>query len=73
MLTEYDLYEVEITAKEQFLAVAFLLGADTVRYGTCVKAMQNAYLKGNNDYPQTVTAAYHFLLHWVPETPTQAP
>ena len=55
------------TARDQYFAVAFLLGADKLRYGTLVEEIENKYLqnKGNlstaGTYPTTASEAYDYL------------
>ena len=46
------------------MAVAFLLGADCLQYGKLVENMENDYLQGRNNYPTTLSAAYHLLINW---------
>jgi hypothetical protein len=52
------------TARDRYFAVAFLLGADKLRYGTLVEEIENEYLcnKGNSSiagtYPTTASKAY---------------
>ena len=54
----------ERQAKEQYLAVAFLLGANRDRYGKLIEDIENAMVQGNDTYPKTVNDAYNLLLHW---------
>ncbi len=55
------------TARDRYFAVAFLLGADKLRYGTLVEEIENEYLrnKGNSStagtYPTTASEAYDYL------------
>jgi hypothetical protein len=48
-------------AREQYLAVCFLRGADRRKYGTFVTELENDYTKGTNHIPATVAAAYGLL------------
>jgi hypothetical protein len=58
------------TATERYLAVAFLLGSDKLRYGTLIEEIENKYLrnKGNSStagtYPTTVAEAYDYLCNY---------
>ncbi len=58
------------TATDRYLAVAFLLGADKLRYGTLVEEIENEYLsnKGNSStagtYPTTTAEAYDYLCNY---------
>ena len=52
-------------AKQQYLAVAFLSGADHRRYGKMRQILENDYLRGDAEsYPQDLTKAYELLLNW---------
>jgi hypothetical protein len=57
-------------AGERYLAVAFLLGSDRVRYGTLVEEISNKFLrnKGSSStagmYPTTVAEAYDYLCNY---------
>jgi hypothetical protein len=57
-------------ATSRYLAVAFLLGADKMRYGTLVKEIENEHLhnKGNawlsGTYPTTVAESYDYLCNY---------
>jgi hypothetical protein len=48
-------------AREQYLAVCFLRGADRAKYGAFVTELENDYTKGTNHIPPTVAAAYGLL------------
>ena len=47
--------------QDNYLAVAFILGADRNRYG---KLVEDAFLQGRNDYPDTLAGAYNLLSNW---------
>jgi hypothetical protein len=55
----YDQYKAE--AREQYLAICFLRGADRAKYGSFVTELENDYTKGTNHIPSTVAAAYGLL------------
>jgi hypothetical protein len=40
-------------AREQYLACAFLLGADCKRYGKLLENLENDYTQKNNRWPKT--------------------
>ena len=63
-LTATQLEELKLEVQGRTMAVAFLLGADRLRYGRLIKNMENDYLQGRNKYPTTVSAAYHLLTNW---------
>jgi hypothetical protein len=57
-------------ATQRYLSVAFLLGADRVRYGTLIEEIENEFLrnKGTSSsagtYPTTVAEAYDYLCNY---------
>jgi hypothetical protein len=51
-------------AKEQYLAVAFLLSSDRNRYGKLIEDLENDYTQGGCKYPVTMTESYNLLMHW---------
>ena len=51
-------------AKEQYIAVAFLLGTDKNRFGQLVNKLQNDFLQGYDGYPKTLSAAYQLIINW---------
>ena len=50
--------------KEAQLAIAFLMGADRVQYGGLLAELENDYLKGSDQYPKTMVAAYNLLVNY---------
>ena len=57
-----DVHQAE--AKEQYLATAFLMGADRNRFGKLIEDLENAHLLGDDTYPKTINEAYNLLSHW---------
>ena len=57
-------------ATQRYLSVAFLLGADRVRYGTLIEEIENEFLrnKGTSSsagtYPTTIAEAYDYLCNY---------
>jgi hypothetical protein len=57
-------------ATDRYLAVAFLIRADKLRYGTLIEEIENEFLgnKGSSNsagtYPKTVAEAYDYLCHY---------
>jgi hypothetical protein len=49
-------------AIEEYLAMAFLMGADRNRYGKLIEDLENAFTQGQDNYPRTVTGAYASML-----------
>ena len=63
-MTEAQTKEVQAESCEQYLAVAFLLSANRTQYGKLIEDLENDYLQGRNNYPTTVTSAYHLITNW---------
>jgi hypothetical protein len=51
-------------AIEEYLAMAFLMGADRNRYGKLIEDLENAFTQGQDNYPRTTTGAYAMLTTW---------
>jgi hypothetical protein len=51
-------------AKDQFLAVMFLVNSDRARYGSLVWDIKNEYTRGSDMYPGTLSAAYNYLVNY---------
>jgi hypothetical protein len=54
----------ERQAKERFLALIFLKNCCPKRYGGLLQDIENEYMRGQNSYPQTLMAAYQYLLNY---------
>jgi hypothetical protein len=63
-LDEDEKQEMRLEARERYLAVAFIMGADKRRYSGLIRDIENNYLTGDNKYPKNVTAAYNLLVKW---------
>lgn len=53
--------QYKAAAREQYLAIRFLRGADRAKYGDIVLDLENTYAKGTNHIPSTLAAAYSLL------------
>ena len=62
MVTQMGLASEKV--KEAQLAIAFLMGADRVQYGGLLAELENDYLKGSDQYPKTMVAAYNLLVNY---------
>jgi hypothetical protein len=66
------------TATNRYLAVAFLLGADKMRYGTLVEEIENECLhnKGSSStsgtYPTSVSESYDYICNYLDKTQVAA-
>ena len=51
-------------ARDRYLAMAFLSGADRARYSGLLKELHNDFTKGANNFPGDVIAAYKLLTNY---------
>ena len=56
-----EMTQAQHEAKEIYLAIAFLSGADHQHYGSLLLEMENSYLQQINCYPTTLIQAYNDL------------
>jgi hypothetical protein len=59
-----QLQAAEKSAKEAYMACAFLLGSDRKRYGKLIEDLENDHVQRNDKYPKTLVEAYNLLIHW---------
>jgi len=59
--SEEDLEEAQKRCKEKFLGYAFIAKADHDRFSKLKEELQNEYLKGQDNYPNSAVEAYHML------------
>jgi Zinc knuckle len=52
------------TAKDKLLARIFLTGADKKRYGKLLEDLNNAFLAGKDNYPESLDATLTLLTHY---------
>ena len=55
---------IKTSARNRYLAFAFLRGADRVRYGRLQTDLENQYTRGNDQYPIDITSAYNLLVNY---------
>jgi hypothetical protein len=55
---------VEEHAHGNFLATTFLMEAERSRFGKLLENLENQYLQGIDNYPQTLSSAYTLLTNW---------
>ena len=67
---EDERQEAKTKAREEYLAVLLLTKSDPKRYATLVTNVENAYTRGQNGYPTTVSGAYDMLVNY--KNPNQA-
>ena len=59
--------------KNKFLAVCYLSTLDKKRYGSLIENLGNDYSMGNDKYPEDLTSAYNYALHYKNyDPPTEA-
>ena len=56
--------EAKTKARDEHLAVLLLTKSDPKRYGSLVTDMENAYTRGQDGYPTTVSGAYDMLVNY---------
>ena len=59
-----EIKEVKEDARDEYLAIMFILGADRRRFGKYIEDLENDYLQGKDHYPKTLVAAYNVLMGW---------
>jgi Reverse transcriptase (RNA-dependent DNA polymerase)/Zinc knuckle len=64
-LDDQERKSVLVKSKDAYLAVAFLMQSDKERFGLLIETMQNNYLQGNDNYPETLTESYNLLVNYV--------
>jgi hypothetical protein len=62
--SEVQIIAATVVARDKCIAVAYLSGADKTRYGRLVEDLENNFTKGNNNYPETLTAAYNMVVNY---------
>ena len=62
--------EAKVKARDEYIAVLLLTKSDPKRYGPLVTDVENAYTRGQNGYPTTVSGAYDMLVNY--KNPNQA-
>ena len=54
-----------LLAKEEYLAIAFMLSADRIRFGKMLEDLMNDYLQGDEmAFPINLTDAHRLLEYW---------
>ena len=60
-LQDGKLKMIETTAREIYLAFAFVINSDLRRYRRLIEELENNYTKGNDNYPRIMVKAYQLL------------
>ena len=53
-----------IEAQEWYYGLAFLMGADCVRFGRYLEELENDFTQGVDRYPKSLVDAHHVLANW---------
>ena len=61
-----DIDSTRAAARQQHLAVAFLVGADPNRFGSLITDLNNQHVQQLDTFPKTLETAYQLLLAWKP-------
>lgn len=56
--------QAQAAARERALACALLFGSYKLRYGKQLEDLENDFVQGTDNYPETLQHAYTLLLHW---------
>ena len=67
MPTATECEQAKDVAKDQFLAVMYLLNCDHNCYGNLVRDIENEYTHGMDTYLATISAAYNYIINYQPE------
>jgi len=62
--TDVQYEKVKERILNKTLAYGILVRAHHGRYGKLIEEIENAHLKGNNDYPTSPTKAYNILVNY---------
>jgi hypothetical protein len=62
--TDDEMAQAQKKAQEEYMAVALLLSADWKRYGKLIEELENDFLMGTNNYPQTQVETHNSMIHW---------
>ena len=65
--TDKELQHAKDMAKDEFLAVMFLVNCDHHQYGNLVRDIKNKYMCSSNMYPTSLSAAYDYIINYRPE------
>ena len=63
-ITYAQLLACKSDARSKYLALVLLENSDKHRYGKLIMEIKNDYCKGQDDYPDTITAAYNLLINY---------
>lgn len=64
LATDDEANRAETRAFDKLMAVAFIHSVDKARFEDVPTDLENMFLKGTNQYPPDITAAYKMLTNW---------
>ena len=62
--TDIERLRAQDTAKDEYLAICFLMNSDMRRYGGLIRDIENEHTRGTNTYPDTLTGSYDYLVNY---------
>jgi Zinc knuckle len=68
MVSKESTEDMHKRAQDHYLATAYILGADKMRYGRFLDSLENDYLQGRKSYPVTVPGECNLLTNWKENT-----
>jgi hypothetical protein len=64
---EWERAQASEQAKDEYLAVMFLMNSDRQHYGNLIRDIENEYTRGSDTYPATLsTTAYDYIVNYRP-------
>ena len=62
--TDAEMANAQAIGQESYIAMAFIMGSDRVRFGKLLENMENDFIQGRATFPTTLTTAYNLLINW---------
>jgi hypothetical protein len=56
--------EAKRASRQRFLATAFIMNSDRIRYGELIRDLANSFVKGRNEYPEDLVSAHKLLVEY---------
>jgi hypothetical protein len=53
-------------AKNEYLAVMYLVNSNRQYYGSLIRGIKNEYTQGSDTYPTTLNAVYNYIANYQP-------
>ena len=65
--TNAEHVQAHTKAKDEFLAVLFLVNSDQKQYSGLLCDLENGYIWGSDTYPMTLSVAYDYIINYKPD------